>query len=967
MKALTYVELDIAFCELTYGVLPCQAALGVTGAIKCFNSKVTCQDPANFTPGDVTLRFAIAADYLPADIPAIPSIQAVDHTPSTISLGKDLGQRASVKVMFKDHPHSDTGTGFDNYRTERSYDPFTQGTFFGKFRARQPFLRGRSMRLIRGELGQTLAQMETRHFIVESFDGPTPDGEYALIGKDVLKLADGDRANAPAPSRGFLLGDLTETATSATLSPAGIGDSDYPTDGYLALGGKEIVQFHRDALTSALLHFDADDASTTMLDSAINDRVITVTGSAQIDTGQSKFGGSSLQTQGSDDYIDLDGAADLAFGTGDFTIEFWARFSSVGSDVLCDFRAASGDIAPTIQTETTTDTLRYHTAGVLRITGTTVITTGTFHHIAVSRSGTSTRLFLNGTQEGSTFSDSSNYIVGANRPRFGADFAAANDWTGHLDEVRISKGVARYTANFTPPTVPFELSSSGDVIRLSKRAQLGTSAQSHEAQDRAQKLLQYDVEDPAEIIYDLLVNFAGIDPDWISLSAWLSETQTYLGQVYSAIIAEPTPVHALVSELIDQAALSLWWNDVDQRIQLRVLRAIPSSAATFDEDNVIQDSLEIRDQHEKRISQVWTYFGKINPLAKDDETDNYRSFEVSIDEAAEEDYGSPVIKKIFSRWIPQFGRSIATAANAIQLARFRDPPRRFNFELMRNSVDTPILGGGYRVEAWPIQDATGAPASVPIHITRLRAEAHGFELEAEEMLGIADEGDSPSTAQRVITIDVNTSNINLRTVHDTLYTAPVGGEDIVCFIQEGVIVGSASTALPAFDVGSWPANVHILLRVTGRIQGAGGRGGRNDLGGDGEDGQPGGTALYTRYQVDVDLSSAEVWAGGGGGGGTSAGGSGATGGGGAGTVPGQPGVPNGGVAGNPGTSEAGGLGGDGSGFDGGAGGAPGLPGSAAPAGSDPGQGGAAGTAIDGASFLVTTTGGPGDVRGAQIN
>lgn len=65
---LTYVEIDIDRCALSYGVSPCAASIPETGAIKCFNSIGSCQDRENFDDGGVTLRFAVNTSYLPDDI-----------------------------------------------------------------------------------------------------------------------------------------------------------------------------------------------------------------------------------------------------------------------------------------------------------------------------------------------------------------------------------------------------------------------------------------------------------------------------------------------------------------------------------------------------------------------------------------------------------------------------------------------------------------------------------------------------------------------------------------------------------------------------------------------------------------------------------------------------------------------------------------------------------------------------------
>lgn len=136
MKSLTFIEIDVDHCANTYGVAPCTAS----GLTKCFNSLASCQDRLHFINSPVTLRFSKSSSHYPLSIDAIPSIKDVSFTPATISLGQDLGQRATLQVTFVDHPDSDTGPAGDPYRTERCYDPYKQGTFWGKFRARYPFL-----------------------------------------------------------------------------------------------------------------------------------------------------------------------------------------------------------------------------------------------------------------------------------------------------------------------------------------------------------------------------------------------------------------------------------------------------------------------------------------------------------------------------------------------------------------------------------------------------------------------------------------------------------------------------------------------------------------------------------------------------------------------------------------------------------------------------------------------------------
>jgi len=176
---------------------------------------------------------------------------------------------------------------------------------------------------------------------------------------------------------------------------------------------------------------------------------VTAFGNAQVDTAQSKFGGASALFDGSGDY--LRSYALPALGTNDFTIEFWARFNSTSNSFLLDARTSANGNFPTISYFSN---LFYYVNGNNRITGSS-LSTGVWYHIAVSRSGTSTKMFVDGTQVGSTYSDSTNYTatdywtIAAN----GTDGGTA--FNGHIDEFRVSK-TARYTANFTPSTAPFQ-------------------------------------------------------------------------------------------------------------------------------------------------------------------------------------------------------------------------------------------------------------------------------------------------------------------------------------------------------------------------------------------------------------------------------------------------------------------------------------------------------------------------------
>jgi hypothetical protein len=195
-----------------------------------------------------------------------------------------------------------------------------------------------------------------------------------------------------------------------------------------------------------------------IIDNTMSNDLETV-GGAQISTTQSKFGGASMSFDGNGDYLRIRDSQNFVFGTGDFTIEFWVYYNSgLTADVaLFDGRPSGTNGVYPLIFSNTTGKLVWYINSAARITGTTTLSTGTWYHVAVARSGTSTKLFLNGTQESSTYTDSNSYLLGTDRPIIAAAGATlgADPLNGYIDDLRITKGYARYTANFTAPVGPF--------------------------------------------------------------------------------------------------------------------------------------------------------------------------------------------------------------------------------------------------------------------------------------------------------------------------------------------------------------------------------------------------------------------------------------------------------------------------------------------------------------------------------
>jgi hypothetical protein len=195
-------------------------------------------------------------------------------------------------------------------------------------------------------------------------------------------------------------------------------------------------------------------------------KTATVFGEARLDTAIRRFGSASLQLDGTGDYISYAADNDFNYGTDDFTIElFFYRTSAGGTQLLYDQRTSASSITPTIFIGgTTVNTLNYFVGGVARIIGVDAVPLlNTWYHVAVSRSGTTTRMFVNGVQVGSSYSDTNDYILSP--VYIGASYVGLGSFPGFIDEVRVSNGVSRYNSGFATPAAQF-LSDSNTVLLL---------------------------------------------------------------------------------------------------------------------------------------------------------------------------------------------------------------------------------------------------------------------------------------------------------------------------------------------------------------------------------------------------------------------------------------------------------------------------------------------------------------------
>ncbi len=693
-ERITIIAIDQPLCVHQYGdglasptpmagsplaAFGCRAAMSAENPRKCYNTRATCQDEDNYTPESLTLLFSKPhQDLVRYYGYVLPCLVSHQITPGFVNLAgmydssSPLGQREVLTIQMSDFKHSDLLV--DKYRLEResgaaafgsplsTFVPYDRGTFWGKWKARNPYT-GYAVRLYDGFLGDAIEDMTVRSYILDRIDGPDDGGSVRIIAKDQLSRVEAKKAVAPRASRGELAGNITSGASSAALSPTGIGDEDYPN-----------------------------------------------------------MAGSPSQ-----------------------------------------------------------------------------------FYVAIN-----------------------NEIIKCSR------------------------------------------ASGSDTLQLIQRGCFGTTAAAHQDEDLVQWVLCFEAELGHEIVRSLLVDYGGVDASLIDDAEWDSQASE-ITEVYTARIADPVPVNELVGEILVQAGFTIWHDPASGLINLRALRPVASMATVDDDTWIKAGSMDPKVLEDKRISQVWIYYGQKSPLEALDETRNYYSRLVAIDPTAEEaeQYGTAKVKRIFSRWIPQFGRSTALEAAERLLSIFRDPPIQATFDIYAGRDGELALARFITLQTDRIQDETGATEeNTQYAVVSLERAFDNIRVVAQEVsfATLPDTvGSGGSDDPRAIFIENNTTSINLRSIHDSLYEAPPAGSSpplVVTFtIESGIYVYSTSTGSGAIDTGSWPASVDLRLDNNGYIMAKGGNGGSGAAGGSG------GNAIELGHSITINNTNGYILGGGGGGGG----------------------------------------------------------------------------------------------------
>jgi hypothetical protein len=263
----------------------------------------------------------------------------------------------------------------------------------------------------------------------------------------------------------FKNGALMTTVTNSSIlhnsaSVLGIGAS--PAAGGMPLNGyiSDLRMVHTAVYTAAFIPPTSSLTPITNTSLLLNfnnggiidqhgTNVLETVGNAQLSTAVKKYNNASMYFDGTGDYLTTLAKDSLSFGTGDFTVEAWVYFASIAADRGILGSSAGGGYDFVWRTSNGLNIGRVNTAFDNSFAFTPVA--NTWYHIAYSRSGTSLRAFVNGTQVGTTATNSTAYNS-VTAVIVGGSTTADRLMNGYIDDLRITKGYARYTSNFTAPT-----------------------------------------------------------------------------------------------------------------------------------------------------------------------------------------------------------------------------------------------------------------------------------------------------------------------------------------------------------------------------------------------------------------------------------------------------------------------------------------------------------------------------------
>lgn len=290
-------------------------------------------------------------------------------------------------------------------------------------------------------------------------------------------------------------------------------------------------------------------------------------------------------------------------------------------------------------------------------------------------------------------------------------------------EVRIGREVFKYTASST------ELTN----IKLTgiTRAWAGSKEATHKTGDKVQECLRFTDVRCDEVAYTLLTAYGNIPTAYINHTAWQDEATLWLNQFeLSTLITEPTGVKTLLGEITEQCLFHIWWDERTQQIKLEALKPpiYENIPLITEAKNIIADSVTIKDDQARRVSQVWITWDMRDPTDKPTDSNNFSRARITanLDSELPIQYGEARIRQIFSRWLHTEAQ-VANVGTRL-LNRYTRPPKVVKVDL--DAKDRNFWTGGIvDMAIGGVVDYTGLPAITRYQIISAEETDAGSRIE----------------------------------------------------------------------------------------------------------------------------------------------------------------------------------------------------------------------------------------------
>ncbi|BFT94903.1 MAG: hypothetical protein MNSN_09190 [Minisyncoccus archaeiphilus] len=205
-----------------------------------------------------------------------------------------------------------------------------------------------------------------------------------------------------------------------------------------------------DSNTVLLMHMDGIDNGTVFSDQT--GKTITRYGDTKTVIATKKFGSASAYFDGNEDYLTISTSSDLIWD-GNFTIDFWINFSNLSSQYIF---ATANDGAGFIRLTYNNGQWMISETVTNQVIADNDIIVGNWYHVALLRDNGVIKLFKNGVQVNTNWNRTTVYQPSSDGFRIGRQWGSyAGFFNGYIDEFRISKGVARWISDFTPPNAQY--------------------------------------------------------------------------------------------------------------------------------------------------------------------------------------------------------------------------------------------------------------------------------------------------------------------------------------------------------------------------------------------------------------------------------------------------------------------------------------------------------------------------------